>query len=65
MVRDKSFLSDPGVSGVQSMGPFVSHSLEELFADLTYVTLADEDTNSIPNDNVNKAIQGNVAMQVT
>ena len=28
------------------------------------VTLADEDTNSILTDNANKAIQGNVAMQV-
>ena len=33
--------------------------------DLTDVTLADEDTNSILTDNVNRAIQGNVAMQVT
>ena len=35
------------------------------FADLTDVTLADEDTNSILNDNANKALQGNVAKQVT
>ena len=35
-----------------------------LFADLTDVTLADEDSNSIPTDGVNKAILGNVAMQV-
>ena len=34
-------------------------------ADLTDVTLADEDTNSILADNANRAIQGNVAMQVT
>ena len=34
-------------------------------ADLTDVTLADIDTNSIPADNANRAIQGNVAMQVT
>ena len=34
------------------------------FADLTDVTLADEDTNSIFADNYNRAIQGNVAMQV-
>ena len=32
-------------------------------ADLTDVTLADEDTNSILTDNANRAIQGNVAMQ--
>ena len=30
--------------------------------DLTDVTLADEDTNSILTDNANRAIQGNVAM---
>ena len=35
------------------------------FADLTDVTLADEDTNSILTDNANRAIHGNVAMQVT
>ena len=33
--------------------------------DSTDVTLADEDTNSIQTDNVNRAIQGNVATQVT
>ena len=32
--------------------------------DLTDVTLADEDSNSIPTDDVNRAIPGNVAMQV-
>ena len=31
------------------------------FADLTDVTLADEDTNSILADYVNRAIQGNLA----
>ena len=35
------------------------------FADLTDVTLADEDINSTPVDDVNRAILGNVAMQVT
>ena len=35
------------------------------FADLTDVTQADEDTNSILTDNANRAIQGKVAMQVT
>ena len=43
------------------MGPDVT---EGLFADLTDVTLADEDINSIPADDVNRAILGNVAMQV-
>ena len=47
------------------MGPGVSHSLSPRgFADLTEVTLADEDTNSILTDSANRAIQGNVAMQV-
>ena len=34
------------------------------FTDLTDVTLADEDTNSILTDNANKTIQGNVAWWV-
>ena len=37
---------------------------EPPFADLTDVTLADEDTNPILTDNANKAIQGNVALHV-
>ena len=43
------------------MGPDVRQSLQDYFA---HVTLADEDSNSIPTDDVNKAILGNVAMQV-
>ena len=43
------FLSDPGVPGVRSMGPDVS---PRRLADLTDVTLADEDSNSIPTDDV-------------
>ena len=35
-----------------------------LFADLNDVTLADEDSNSIPADDVNRAILDNVAMRV-
>ena len=35
------------------------------FADLTDVTLAIEDINSILTDNANRAIQGKVAIQVT
>ena len=35
------------------------------FWNLTYVTLANEDTNSILTDNANRAIHGNMAMQVT
>ena len=55
------FLSDPGVPG-----PIYGSSCLKLsipFANLTDVTLADEDTNST--DNVKRAIQGNVAMHVT
>ena len=43
----------------------VSHSLTPTpCADLTDVTLADKDINSIPSYDVNRAILGNVAMQV-
>ena len=43
----------------------LTHSLSpRVFADLTDVTLADEDSNSIPTDDVNRASLGNVAMQV-
>ena len=41
----------------------VCPSVQEVCKDLTDVTLADEDTNSILTDNANRAIQGNVAMQ--
>ena len=46
------------------MGLSLSNSLTVRFADLTDVTLADEDTNSILTDNANRAIQSNVAMHV-
>ena len=47
------------------MGPDVSPSVHPgAFADLTDVTLADEDSNSTPADDVNSAILGNVAMHV-
>ena len=49
----------PGLSDKQSERGF------ECFWDLTDVTLADEDTNSIPTDFVNWTIPGNMAMQVT
>ena len=38
---------------------------EPPFADLTDVTLADEDTNPILTDDANRTFQSNVAMQVT
>ena len=43
----------------------VRPSLQHFFADLTDVTLADEDSNSRLTDDINKAILGNVAMEVT
>ena len=49
----QKLLSDPGVPGVRSMG----HDLStRVFWDLTDVTLADEDSNSMPTDDVNRAI---------
>ena len=58
------FLSDPGKPGVRSLGPDVRpKQTTRCCVDLTDVTLADEDTNSILTDNANRAIQGNVAMQ--
>ena len=42
----------------------VSPSVQHLCVDLTDVSLAEEDTNSILTDNVNGANEGNVAMQV-
>ena len=38
--------------------------MSNVWFDLTDVTLADEDTNSILTDNAKRAIQGNEAMQV-
>ena len=58
-------LSDPGVPWVRSLGPDHRMSVHPsaTFWHLTDVTLADEDTNSIPTDNANRAIQDNVALQ--
>ena len=47
------------------MGPDVRQWVRIGFADLTDVTLADDDINPILTDNANRAIQGHVAMQVT
>ena len=54
------FFTDPSIPGVRSMGPSLS---KWPFWDLTDVTLADEDSNSIPTDDVNRAFLGNMAMQ--
>ena len=59
------FLLDPGVPWVRSLGPDIRQWVSERpFWNLTELTLADEDTNSILTDNVNSAIQGNGAMAV-
>ena len=42
----------------------VSDYIQDYFADLTDVTLADADSNSIPTDDVIWAILSNLAMQV-
>ena len=47
------------------MGLVLSKSIQDLLADFTDMTLADEDTKSILTDNAKKAFQGNVTMQVT
>ena len=53
------------VSLVRSMDPSVYNKLTERpFADLTNVTLADEDANSILADNAKREIQSNEAIQV-
>ena len=39
------------------MGLVVSHSVRDAWFNLTDVTLADEDTNSILSDNANRAFQ--------
>ena len=39
-------------------------SIRDLFADLTDVTLVDEDSKSLPTNNANRTMQDNVAMQV-
>ena len=60
------FFFRPRYTWGRSMGPVLSNWVRGLFADLTDVTLADEDTNSILTDYANRAIlQGNVAIQVT
>ena len=53
-----------GVNNISCLN-LKSNFITDAIADLTDVTLADEDTNSILTDNANRAIQGNVAMQVT
>ena len=50
---------------IYGSGPMsVTDCLQDYVANLTDVTLADEDSNLIPTDDVHRAILGNVAMQV-
>ena len=55
------FLSDPGIP---IYGSWSLKLATTPCADLTDMTLADEDNDSIPTDDVNRAIIGNVALQV-
>ena len=58
-----SFSSDQGIPAlINGSG---CHSLGEVVADLTDVTLVDEDTKSILTDNANMTIKCNQAMHVT
>ena len=59
-----SFLSDPGVPG-PIYGSESLRLTKRPFADLTDVTLADEDTNPILTDNANRTFQDNLATRVT
>ena len=60
-----SFLSDPGLSTGPIYGSSLCNSLSERGCwNFTDVTAADEDTNSILTDKVNRTIQGNVAKQL-
>ena len=60
------FLSDPGFLGSDLWVRFSQTDwLSIPCADLTDVTLADEDTNPILTDNAKRTFHGNVAMQVT
>ena len=62
--KNTFFLSDPGIPG-PIYGSGCLKLTTRRFADLTDVTLVDEDTKSILTDNVNRAIQGNQAMHVS
>ena len=59
------FLSDPGIPGPIYGSGLSNYVRPRRFADLTDVTLVDEDTNSIPSNNTNRTIQDHVAMPVT
>ena len=58
------FLSDPGLSTGPIYGSSCLKLSQRRFVNFTDVTPADEDTNSILTDKVNRTIQGNVAKQL-
>ena len=59
-----NFCWQPFAYRIDNNNPNLSEVTKRGFADLTDVTLADEDTNSILTDDANRAIQGKLAMQV-
>ena len=66
ILREKTinqYLSDPGKPGIRSI-EWVPMSVRDLFWELADVTLADEYISPVLSDNVNRTIQGNVAVQV-
>ena len=65
--RTQVYLVYPGIpSGDRSMGPSVCPSVtESWFVDLADMSLVYEDANSILADDTNRAIPGNLEMQVT
>ena len=62
--QSADFLSDPGVPGVRSMGPVLSHYVC-MYETLLKSKLADGDIKSILSDTAKRSIQGNAAMHVT
>ena len=62
VARTVELLSDPGIPGVGSMGPSLCQS--QTLVNITDVSLVDEDANSILADDTNRAIPGNLEMQV-
>ena len=59
-----TYFNQTQVSLGSNLCPSLTQPVQDYFADLTDVTLADEDSNSKPTDDVNRAILGNVAMRV-
>ena len=62
--RQEIFLSDPGLSTGPIYGSSCLKQTDLGLWNFTDLTPADEDTNSILTDKVNRTIQGNVAKQL-